>query len=653
MKIHFKKAQIPYLILLLFGALIFFMGFMNHYFFRSFVFDYGNYNFAFWDYSHFRISSMPTYPGNFLQDHYSFLLMYFVPVYWLLNWLTGTYTLIIIQNALILIAAWYTYKLIKLKTENLWLGVGVLIYYFVLLGRYSTFACDANLAVMSACFIPVFLYYFERRKFLISSIILILSLLSRENIPIWFIFIFIVLLIQHRKEKKAVIFSISGITLSVLYLILLFNVLIPAVESDEKQFTLFNYAALGASPGEALSFVLQNPIETLKMFFINHLDKPEFNGIKTEFYMVYMISGGIVLLFRPQYLIWFIPIVAQKVLNDAPIRWGILTYYSIEVVTLLPLSVFLTLAPLRSRKLQNGLTIAICAAALSMTLYKMNRNNRVEPNRFRPEKEKFYYEGFYQSPYDLIETHKLLKLIPPQAKVSASENLFSHLAQRKHIYFFPTVNDAEYVIFSVFDNYFRLSHMENEWQRNKYLSDPDWEIIGEEFPVFLLKKQEIPGSFLTQQNKIEFKTDTLNCNFEIIDTVANQVLFDNGIFADSPNRLNSDRSRSGDHSLLLMKDNRYGKAIHFNDINDFSYITSTVWFYGKDKNATIAAKFGSRLYFYTNSVIDRDHSNWKKLELSFWVPQKGDNTDFVIHLGNGSKEDSLFFDDFQIIRRFK
>ncbi len=120
MKIRIKKTHIPYLILLFFGILIFFMGIMNHYFFRSFVFDYGNYNFAFWDYSHFRISSLPTYPRNIFSDgHYSFLLMYFVPIYWLLNWLTGTYTLIIIQNALILIAAWYTFKLINLNVYSL------------------------------------------------------------------------------------------------------------------------------------------------------------------------------------------------------------------------------------------------------------------------------------------------------------------------------------------------------------------------------------------------------------------------------------------------------------------------------------------------------------------------------------------------------
>ena len=99
LKLRLKKNQFPYLVLIVFGILLFTMGILNHYYFRTFTFDYGNYNFAFWDYSHFRISPMPTYPGkgNFLQDHFSFTLMYFVPVYWMLNWITGTYTLILIQ----------------------------------------------------------------------------------------------------------------------------------------------------------------------------------------------------------------------------------------------------------------------------------------------------------------------------------------------------------------------------------------------------------------------------------------------------------------------------------------------------------------------------------------------------------------------------
>ncbi len=628
---------------------MFFMGIMNHYYFRTFVFDYGNYNFAFWDYSHFRISSMPTYPGNFLQDHYSYLLFYFIPVYWLLNWLTGTYTLIIIQNALIVIAAWYSYKLIRLKSQNLYLEIGVLLYYFLLLGRYSTFACDTNLAVMSACFIPIFIYYFELRKYLIASIIFILSLFSRENIPIWFIFIFIVLIIEHWDDKKAVRLSIAGIIISVLYFILLFKVLIPGVENDEKQFTLFNYAALGPDPGSALKYVIMHPLETIKLFFVNHLENPSYKWIKIEFYQVYLISGGFILLTRPKYLIWFIPIVAQKVLNDAPIRWGILTYYSIEVVTLLPISVFLAISSMKPIKLQNLLTVVVCVVTISMTIYKMDRSHRVLPNAFRPEKEKVYYKRFYQSDYNLKATHKLLKQIPKDAKVSASQDFFAHLAQRFHIYFFPEVNDAEYIIFSVFDDYFRMSHMENEKIRNRYLDSPEWEIIATEFPVFLLKKTNISSSEISIPEQSIFQNDTISCDFERINSEGRFVLFDSGEKADVAKKVSIHQAKSGTNSLLLTNTERYGDAIKFDESNKIKYIEASVWAWGDIANAYINVKLGNGKNYKSNLVVEKDSKDWNKIEIKFWAPTKN-NDEFFIHLWNSGK-DSIYFDDLQIIMK--
>ena len=489
LKLRLKKNQFPYLVLIVFGILLFTMGILNHYYFRTFTFDYGNYNFAFWDYSHFRISPMPTYPGkgNFLQDHFSFTLMYFVPVYWMLNWITGTYTLILIQYTLILIAAWYTYKLILLKSDNIWMSFGVLIYYFMLLGRYTTFSCDTNIAVMSACFIPIFIYYFETRKYLISLFILVLALLSRENIPIWFIFVFIVLIIQHRKNKKAVIFSMAGILISVVYFILLFKVFIPAVETTDKNFSLFNYSALGANPGEAISFILYHPVESVKMLFVNHLNDPAYDGVKAEFYWVYFISGGFILFLKPQYLIWFIPIIAQKVLNYNYLRWGIGTYYSIEVITLLPLSVFLVLCSIKSKLIQNGLIIAVCIATITMTIYKLDVNHCHVPGIITPSKEIIYDKSFYKTPFNVKKVNNLLVQIPSKARVSASDQFFSHLSQRQYVYLFPTVNDAEYIVFSVYNDYFMMSHNENEIARNQYFSDPHWEIITHEFPVFLFR----------------------------------------------------------------------------------------------------------------------------------------------------------------------
>jgi hypothetical protein len=522
----------------------------------------------------------------------------------------------------------------------------------VLLGRYTTFSCDVNLAVISACFIPVFLYAFEKKKYLASTIIFILALLSRENIPIWFIFIFIVLIIQHWKDKKAVVLSAAGIVISLIYFILLFKIFIPAIETEEKQFTLFNYSALGANPGEALKYIILNPVETVKLFFLNHLDDPTFNGVKAEFYIVYLVSGGILLLLRPQYLIWFIPIVAQKVLNDSIYRWGISTYYSIEVVTILPLSVFLTLASLKSKMVQNGLAIITCITTLAMTIHKLDRVNVVIPWTLNPSKEKIYYKGFFQSQMDIKKVNKIIKQIPKNARVSASDHLLSHLAQRQSIYLFPTVKDAEYIIFSVFDDYFMVSHEENEKSRNQYLSDPNWEIVAQEYPVFLLQSKKNQTSTQGSNNlKLTLSTDTLFCDYETIDFVSYEALFNNNTKAESTVLLTEEKAFSGKHSVMLKQENPYGSSYTFNDIDKISYFQISTWSFGADKKSHIVATSGNEFYMVSNETV-ADSLGWRKLSLSFWLPENLNTETFKIYLWNSGQK-PVYFDDLQIIKRYK
>lgn len=651
MKIKIQRKHIPLLIVSFFGLLMFFIGIYNHYLFKTATWDYGNYNFAFWDYAHFRISPIPTFRGNFLQDHYSFTLMYFVPLYWLLNWLTHTYTLIIIQTSLIIVAAWYSYKIIRLKTDSIWLGAGMLVYYFVLLGRYTTFSCDVNLAVISACFIPIFLYYFKIKKYLVAGIILVLSLFSRENIPLWFIFIFIVLIIEHRKDRKAVIFSIAGIVISLIYFILLFKVLIPSIETPGVRFALFNYSALGATPGEAFLYIIKHPFDTIKLFFVNHLDDPSFDGLKAEFYWVYLVSGGFILFWRPQYFIWFLPVVMQKVLNDAPIRWSIATYYSIEVVTLLPVSVFLVISQIKIKSVRNGLVLIVCLATLSMTIHKMDAKNCRVSWMMKPYKEKFYDKRFYQAPFDISRVNKLLKLIPPTARVSASNSLLPHIAQRQFIYFFPNVADAEYIVFSVFDDHYLHSHKSNEESRNKYLSDAKWEVVASEYPVFLLKYNENPVSDVSVMDRILSNSDTLYCDYERIDTLMGKVLFSNSMEAEYLRSVTDTIGLSGTHSLVLPVRYSYSMPILIADINQIRYMKLSVWaFCGKDEGHIIASCGADyfKVSYDPDSILP---SGWQRLIMDFWVPSNIDTTNFYVSLGNNGST-PVFFDDLKIIKYF-
>lgn len=574
--------------------------------------------------------------------------MYFVPLYWLLNWLTGTYTLIIIQTALILVAANYSYKLIKLKTDNIWLTSGVVLYFFLLFGRYSAFGTDVNLAIISACFVPVFLYYFEIRRYFISFVILILSLFSRENMPLWFIFIFLVLILLHWKDKKAVLYSLAGIFISVVYFILLFKIFIPANETPGVEYVLFNYSALGSSPGEAVSYIIQHPFKSVQMFFVNHLDNPEYNRVKLEFYIVYFVSGGFVLLFRPKYLIWFIPIVAQKVLNDDPFRWGLATYYSTEVVTLLPLSVFLALASFKSKKFQKYLIVATCIFTAAMTIHKMDSSNQEIPWTFYKSKIKFYDKSFYETTFDVGKVNRLLREIPKDAKVSASNVFTPHLAQRQFIYFFPTLNDAEFIIFSMLDNNYLMSDTENDKHRNIYLNSPDWEIIGKEYPVFLLKKKTEKSLQNQIQTKTIYRSDTLTCNFEITDRDKKHILFSNDTKADTISHLRHNYFRSDSSSLCLIPADPYSHGISLNDIKNIDRIEVSIWYLSANNNVFIVMDNKENLYQKSDKPETSEEKGWKKIVLTATPLESQKLSSTIVYLWNAGSE-PVYFDDMQII----
>lgn len=274
---------------------------------------------------------------------------------------------------------------------------------------------------------------------------LLLSLLSRENVPLIFIFICIVLIIWHRKEKKAKYISLTYLAISAIYFILVFKVFIPAIETPERHFLLFNYSALGANPAEAFSFIIHKPLDALNILLSNHSYNAESAGLKDEFFLVYLISGGFVLFLRPQYFIWFIPVIAQKLFNDEYFRWTIYSYYSIEVVTLLPISVYLIVSEEKNKFIKYQLAVLICMLSILTTIYKNNPDNAKISFASTPN-EHIFNKGFFKTNIDVKKVNKYLNTIPCDAKVSASNVILPHLAQRQSIYFFPEVKDAEYIV---------------------------------------------------------------------------------------------------------------------------------------------------------------------------------------------------------------
>lgn len=469
----------------------------NHYYLRSYAFDYSAYNFAFYDYAHFRISPCPIYlfpyPVTFLQDHFSLTLMLFAPLYWILGGITQTYTLLIIQWVIVLFGARATYKLILMKTEDNHLSLMSGIYYFILLGRYTSAAGDCNLAIMGSAFVPVFLYYFEKEKWTATLVCFLLLVFNREDYSLWLIFICGFLMVLHRKDRLKLKRSGILLLLSVLFFIIIFQWIIPGLEDENKKYTLFNFAVLGKTPGEAFSFILHHPWQAFKLLYTNHSDSNYYNGIKQEFYWVYFLSGGFLLFYRPYFLLPFIPVIAKKMYNDDPLRWSMESFYSIEIVALLPILVFFIIARMGSETLKVVLAWMVCCCTLIVSGFETTKSaDKHIALLGDTRKFNFADSTFYASDYNLRDIRHAMRIIPDTAAVSASGKLSQHLAFRKKIYFFPRIDDAQYVFVLKKNDNWPISQQQADTLIHELLTERDFEVLIDKADFWLLRKKRGP-----------------------------------------------------------------------------------------------------------------------------------------------------------------
>jgi len=487
----FAGNTISNIILIGFSGIFLIISICNHYFFRTFCIDYGTYNFALYDIAHFRLSDSGAYLQphiNFLQDHITFTPYLLIPIYWIFHGITGSYTLLYVQLVTIIYGGWATYRLILLKTSEKYLALLALLLYFILFGRWTSFVTDCNWVILSSSMIPVLMYYLERKKLVAAMLTFVFILQSREDMALWIIFIGLFYLIVQFKDRFLRHVSISMIFVSAIYFILTFKFIIPAFETSYKHYTLFEYSSLGNTPMEALQFMIHHPLKTIKLLFVNTSGKAEYDRLKYEFYFVYFLSGGFLLLRRPKYLLLFIPILAKKMLNDIPVRWSIECYYSIEFVSILPLVIALIIAEEKHNWTKYILSGLVFSLALWITIAKVKGYER-QMDWWGDKKYAFYDKGMYKADFDAKKVHRQLEMIPKNAIVSSNTRLLPHLAFREKSLYFPRVEDARYIAILTDGDTYPISKEQFEAEVHIYQTSPDWQVMLKDPPLLILKKK--------------------------------------------------------------------------------------------------------------------------------------------------------------------
>jgi uncharacterized membrane protein len=369
-------------------------------------------------------------------------------------------------------------------SEHQTVAIWAALFFYLFFGVFAAISYDYHSVVVASSIIPWFLIAIRNRKFNVSILLCVFMLVSQEDFAVFLFFVIIGLFIQNRKEKttRNYLLLLGGLT--VVYFILVIYVFIPYF-SYGNDYSLFLYSTLGDSPYEAIKTMVHYPIEVTKQLFYNHTNNPNGNYVKLEFYIFILLSGMVLVMFRPSYIVMLIPLFFQKMLHNDYHIWSIGNQYSIQFAPILAIGAFTVISNIKSIKTRKIILALQILFAFALTIRFMD-SPVISTNKAMV---RIYKKKHYIRKFNVQEVYTGLKLIPKEAKVSAQSPFAPHLALRNHIYQFPIIKDADYIVYSNYELPYPLNPHEFDLLIQKLNNSNEWELFYKVEGVVILKRR--------------------------------------------------------------------------------------------------------------------------------------------------------------------
>jgi len=473
-----KIANKPIIILIftIFSIIFSLISIVNHYLFRTSALDMGVFNHALYNYSHFNLSyftlGLTDQEIGVIEcfgDHFSPFILLLTPFYYLF----GTYSLLIVQIAFVLLGAWGIYKYASSVLESQSVVVLIVVQFFSIWGIYSALSFDFHMNVIAAMLVPWLFYFYRKQNLQMLILIFLLMLFARENISIWLVFILAGMWIDndfHRIKVSKYLFPIL-ITFAVLYFVVVIKYVMPAFVPYKSVGQLSRYLYLGENLSQVFYSIITQPKQTFSLLFFSPLPEAVYQNIKIELHLMVLLSGGFLFIYRPGFLVMLIPIYLQKLLSTDYGMWGINYHYSIEFVPILSLLLIHSAERIRLERLKIIVVSVVVFTTLTSTLYTFFHRESVWYDK---NKTCFFCLKHYNTDLNLQSIIKTIDKIPYKASISTHFSLAPHLALREIIYQFPITKDAMYIaLLKKAENYYPLSETDyfikiDELRRNPY-----------------------------------------------------------------------------------------------------------------------------------------------------------------------------------------
>lgn len=471
-----------FVMMVVFGIVYGCISLVNHANFRTNALDLGAYTNAMYDYVHGRFNDSTVFkvsPENLLADHFDLYLILFSP----LLLLFGTSTLLVVQIAALMLGGLGTYRCIKQRSNQRYLAILAALSFYCSFGVFAALSFDYHSNVVAACLVPWLIDAVNRNQWKRTLVFGVLILIAKENMALWLFFIAIGLALLDRKTPKKAFLLLGFSAMCLLYFALVIGVVMPSL-SLNSAYPHFHYQCLGNGFGEALTFVVTHPLDTLQYMFVNHNGQIHGDYVKMELHLMLVFSGLPLLFWRPAYIVMLLPIYAQKLFHDQLPMWGIGHQYSIEFVPIFAIGIFDVLSQWSKTRTQRTVAWIVVILQFTCSIRWMDRTIYYTPKSHI----RLYAPDHYFRKYSTDEAHRVLQSIPKDAIVSAQSPYVPHLCLRDHIYQFPIIKDAQWVVLNRLEAPFPLDQPAFDGQCDSLLRDEHWEVVHTE-PLLVLRKK--------------------------------------------------------------------------------------------------------------------------------------------------------------------
>ncbi len=396
-------------------------------------FDLGNMAQTVWNTYHGRIFQLTNPNGteniSRLAFHADFILILLAPFYFI--W-SSPKMLLLIQTIVLALGAVLIYLIAQKVLKNKSVSLAFAISYLLYPALEHTNLYDFHPVTLATTFLLSAFYFMQTKKYYLFVFFLILSGICKENI--WAInAIFGLYLFWFQKKK---IFGLSIFAISAFIFYFLIWRAIPQALGNQH-FALSYYSDFGSTPTGVVKNIILSPIKTLHTL----VGPDQLSYIRQLF-----IPVGYLSTFAPLFLIFAVPTLLINLLSNNTQLHQIYYQYSSTITPF----VFISAVYAVSFLMKRARFLSFKIFTVLILIYALASSYSLGP---LPYTKNAYWDLFKKPPEDIVLIDKYLERVPKRYSISATNNLGSHLSQRKNIYTIPVgLDKADYVMFLLNDS---------------------------------------------------------------------------------------------------------------------------------------------------------------------------------------------------------